>query len=148
MIDRVLLPMLALLAVAPAAAAETVLAARTIRAQALIGPEDITIVDAVVPGMLQAGDPIIGMEARVVLYAGRPIRPADIGPPAIVDRNGIVVLVYRQGGLSIETEGRALGRGGVGDRLRVMNLSSRTTVTGEVREDGTVLVGGAVAENP
>lgn len=126
------------------ARAETVLAARTIRPESVIAADDITIVDAVVPGMIQAGDPVIGMEARVVLYAGRPIRPGDIGPPAIVDRNGRVALVYRKGGLTITAEGRALGRAGVGDEIRAMNLDSRTTVTGRVLEDGSLLVGGTV----
>ena len=40
----------------------------------------------------------------------------------------------------IATEGRALDRAGVGERLRVMNLGSRNTVTGTVAEDGAVLV--------
>jgi flagella basal body P-ring formation protein FlgA len=138
----------ALALVAPARA-ETVLAARTIRAESVIAPDDITIVDAVVPGMLQAEDAVVGMEARVVLYAGRPIRPGDIGPPAIVDRNGVVTLVYRKGGLTITAEGRALGRAGVGDEVRAMNLASRTTVTGRVLDDGSLLVGGTVrAEVP
>ncbi|MEM9126779.1 MAG: flagella basal body P-ring formation protein FlgA, partial [Pseudomonadota bacterium] len=42
--------------------------------------------------------------------------------------------------LSITTEGRALGRGAAGDRIRVMNLSSRTTVTGLIRPDGQIEV--------
>lgn len=137
------------LALAAPAWAETVLAARTIRAESVIAPDDITIVDAVVPGMLQAEDAVVGMEARVVLYAGRPIRPGDIEPPAIVDRNGVVTLVYRKGGLTITAEGRALGRAGVGDEVRAMNLASRTTVTGRVLDDGSLLVGDTVrAEVP
>jgi len=126
---------------AGAAIADTLLAARTIRAQAIIGPEDITLVDASVPGAYGDAEDVVGQEARVVLYAGRPIRPGDIGPPAIVERNAIVSLVYRKGGLFIITEGRALGRAGVGDTIRVMNLSSRTTISGHVAEDGSVHVG-------
>jgi flagella basal body P-ring formation protein FlgA len=145
MIGRILL-LVAASGLAAPAPAETVLAARTIRAQAVISPEDITIADVVVPGMLQASDPVVGMETRVVLYAGRPIRPGDIGPPAIIDRNAPVLIVYRQGGLTIMAEGRALGRAGVGDTVRVMNLASRNTVSGAVRPDGSVQVGGVIPD--
>lgn len=50
-------------------------------------------------------------------------------------------LSYRLGALEIRAEGRALSRGGVGDEIRVMNLSSRTTVSGRIAEDGAVHVG-------
>jgi flagella basal body P-ring formation protein FlgA len=145
MIGRILL-LVAAAGLAAPALAETVLAARTIRAQAVIAPEDITIADVVVPGTLQASDTVVGMETRVVLYAGRPIRPGDIGPPAIIDRNAPVLIIFRQGGLTITAEGRALGRAGVGDTVRVMNLSSRNTVSGAVRPDGSVQVGGVIPD--
>jgi flagella basal body P-ring formation protein FlgA len=66
------------------------------------------------------------------------VRAADLGPPALVDRNQIVALDFRAGGLSIRAEGRALARGGAGDVIRVMNLASRTTVSGRIRPDGVV----------
>ena len=133
---------LAAVLVGQAAVAETLVAARTIRAQAILAPSDLAIIDKTIPGSLANADQAIGMEARVVLYAGRPIRPSDLGPPAIIERNQIVTLVYRRGGLTIAADARALARAGVGDALRVMNLASRSTVTGLVRGDGTVTVGG------
>lgn len=139
MIRRVLISAVGLLC-ASAVSAETLLATRTIRAQAIIGPDDVAIVDTSIPGAITNPSDVVGMEARVVLYAGRPIRPGDFGPPAIVERNAVVSLVFRKGGLVIVTEGRALGRGGVGDTLRVMNLSSRSTVSGVVADDGSILV--------
>lgn len=135
------LALLALLA-APAAA-DTPVTARTLRAQHLVTPADLVMIQGEVPGAL--GDPglIVGLETRVALYAGRPVMPGDVGPPALVERNQIVPLIYDAGGLSIRAEGRALGRGGLGDSLRVMNLASRNTVTGRVRADGAVEVGSA-----
>lgn len=123
------------------ARAETPVAARTIRAHTVIAPGDLTTTPAIVPGAIADPALIVGLETRVALYAGRPIMPGDVGPPALVERNQIVRLAYDVGGLSIVTEGRALGRAGAGDTLRVMNLASRTTVTGFVRSDGTVAVG-------
>lgn len=118
--------------------AESVAPARTIRAMAVIGAEDVTVLPRdTADGFTDIAE-VIGQEARVTLYAGRPIRTTDIGPPALIDRNQIVTLTYSTGGLRIAAEGRALGRGGAGDTIRVMNLSSRSTVTGSVRPDGTV----------
>ena len=130
---------LLLIAAAPVAA-ETVVAARTIPAQSLIAPEDLALQAGQVPG--GSDDPLlfVGMEARVALYAGRPIRVADVGFPALVERNQVVPLIYDQGGLRIATEGRALGRAGAGEIIRVMNLASRSTVTAQIREDGAAYV--------
>lgn len=125
---------------ATAGLADTVVAVRTIPAQSIITPDDIALRD------LDAGvgesDPklFIGMEARVALYAGRPIQVSDVGFPAIVERNQIVPLIFDAGGLMIRTEGRALGRAGVGEILRVMNIASRNTVTATVGEDGAAYV--------
>jgi len=133
--------MILLVLLGPPVQAETLLAARTIRAQALIGPEDLALSAARVPGALRDPAEALGLEARTTLFAGRPIRSADLGPPALVDRNQIVVLRYAAGPLAITTEGRALARGGAGDVIRVLNLSSRTTVSGRIQTDGIVSVG-------
>ncbi|WP_456389037.1 flagellar basal body P-ring formation chaperone FlgA [Profundibacter sp.] len=126
---------------ASSAIGDTLVAARTVRSHAIIGPEDVLLKDIIVDGAFDRAEDVIGQEARVVLYAGRPIRFGDIGPASIIERNQIVMLVYRRGGLSIATDARALGRGGVGDLIRVMNLTSRTTVSGIIGADGTVTAG-------
>lgn len=137
--SRLLILLAALLA--PVAGwAETLVAARTIRAQELIGPEDLMIRDVDMIGGVSDPAHVIGMEARVALYAGRPIRPGDIGPPSVVDRNQIIPLLYSSGGLTISTEGRALDRAGPGEVIRVMNLSSRTTVSARIDENGAAHV--------
>lgn len=120
--------------------ADTIVAARTIPARSLIGPNDILIHAQVVPGAASDPASIIGMEARVALFAGRPIRQGDVGFPATVERNQIVMLHYQNNGLNISTEARALGRAGPGDLVRVMNVASRTTVTARVGVDGGVYV--------
>ncbi len=125
----------------PPALADTLVAARTIRSRTILSASDLTVQPANTPGTLTGPQDAIGFEARVVLYAGRPIRPGDIGPPAIIERNQIVSLVFHRGTLNITAAARSLGRGGVGDSLRVMNLASKSTVTGFVEPDGTVRVG-------
>lgn len=120
--------------------ADTVVAARNIRANMVITAQDLELAPPDLPGGFQLLEDVVGQEARVVLYAGRPIMVNDIGPPALVQRNQIVTLAYVSGPLTILAEGRSLGRAGVGDRVRILNLSSRTTVTGSVLADGTVSV--------
>jgi flagella basal body P-ring formation protein FlgA len=129
-----------LLLAAPALA-ESVVATRTIPARSIIAPDDVTLVDAVLPGALT--DPLLamGQEVLVAIYAGKPVRLSDLGPPTLIHRNQLVPLIYRSGGLAITTEGRALARGSEGEVIRIMNLGSRTTVSGRVGADGAVYVG-------
>ncbi|SMX47420.1 flagellar basal body P-ring formation chaperone FlgA [Actibacterium lipolyticum] len=130
---------LILLACGPACA-DTLVAARTIRANQVITAQDLAISDMNPTGALTQPEQAIGQETRVILYAGRPIRPGDIRPPAVIERNQLVTLHYRQGGLVIAADARSLARAAVGDTLRVMNLASRTTVTGTVTQNGAVIV--------
>ncbi len=132
---------LVLLALVTPATAESLVATRTIRAKSLVASEDLTLVNADLPGALSDPDLAIGLEARVAIYAGKPVRPGDLGPPTLVERNQLVTLIYQAGGLAISTEGRALARGSDGDAIRVMNLGSRNTVTGRIGPDGAVYVG-------
>ncbi|RGP35452.1 flagellar basal body P-ring formation chaperone FlgA [Pseudotabrizicola alkalilacus] len=120
--------------------ADALIPNRIIKAGQVIEAADISVVDADIPGT--ATDPalVAGQEARVALYPGRPIRNGQFGPPAIVLRNQVVSLSYVMGTLAIFTEGRALDRGGVGDVIPVVNLSSRNTVQGRIMPDGTVSV--------
>ncbi|QFT95156.1 flagellar basal body P-ring biosynthesis protein FlgA [Roseovarius sp. THAF9] len=122
------------------ARADTVVAAQTIRAQTVLTVEHLAMKRGEVPGGIEDPDLLVGMETRTALYAGRPIRHGDVGPPAIVERNQIVPLIFEANGLRITTEGRSLDRAGVGEYVRVMNMSSRNTVSGRVSRSGQVLV--------
>lgn len=120
--------------------ADSLVATRTMRANTALTAGDIARSDRDFVGGLTDLSAVLGMETRVVIYAGRPILGSDIGPPAIVERNQIVPLIYRTGTLHIATEGRSLARGAAGDRVRVMNLASRSTVSGTVSPDGSIIV--------
>lgn len=125
---------------ASATYADVLVAARTIPAQTVLAQEDLILRDMTSPGALTDPSLIIGQEARVALFAGRPIRSSDIGTPAVVERNQIVTLVYQGAGLSIKTDGRALDRAGPGEAIRVMNLASRNMVTAVIDETGVAYV--------
>lgn len=122
--------------------ADVLTSTRVLRPDTIIEAQDIAVLSKDIPGAIKSGVKIIGLETRNTLYPGRPIRDGDVGPVALVKRNQHVRLVFQQGGLTIATEARALQRGAIGDFVRVMNLSSRTTVSGHVSQNGSVVVGG------
>lgn len=122
---------------------ESLVATRLIRATDVIGAGDVAYHAQTVTGAATHPDQVIGLEARVALYPGRPVRLADLGPAAVVERNDIVRMVYRRGGLVILSEGRALARAGLGDTIPVMNLGSRQSVQGVVATTGLVEVTGS-----
>lgn len=126
---------------ASAALAQSVVPTRPIRSQSIITAADVGMIQASHPGAVSRLDDVIGQEARVTLYPGRPIAQGDIGAPAVIDRNQIVTMIYDIGGLRITAEGRALDRAGLGDQVRIINTDSRLTVVGKVKANGTVEVG-------
>lgn len=128
------------LLLAPMAHAEMVVATQTIRATSIIPASAVTLRDGSALGVHSDLAKVIGFEARSTIYAGRPVRLADVGTPALIERNQIVVVTFVTHGLTIRTEGRSLTRAGEGERARVMNLSSRNTVSGTVMPDGSVSV--------
>lgn len=123
-----------------AALGDSLVAARVIKAQTPLVAEDVMLVAADIPGALTDPAQAIGQETRIAIYPGRPVLGASLGPAAMVDRNQIIPLIYQAGGLAIRTEGRALSRGAEGEVIEVMNLASRTKVTGRVGADGAVTV--------
>lgn len=135
--------MVIFLIIAGAVRADTVIAVRTIPARQIILADDVKVSAGDVAGHASTLQQVVGMEVSTTVYADRPIALTLLTSPAIIERNQLVTLVFWRSGLEIETDGRALDRGGVGSRVRVMNQSSRNTVFGVIAEDGRVIVGAA-----
>lgn len=113
---------------------------RPLRAGEALGPDDLSFAEGTIDDGFDDPRDLIGLEARVNLYPGRPIRQREVGLPTVIQRNAVVPLHFRRGGLTITLDGRALGRAGEGESIRVMNLSSRSTVTGVATASGAVIV--------
>lgn len=141
MIDlRRFLALALLLGASGAAWADVVVPTRPIRSNAVLTREDLTVIPAEIAGALTSVDQAVGLEARTTLYPGRPVHPGDLGPAAVVDRNQIVTMIYEHAGLVISAEGRVLDRAGPGERVRVMNIDSRSIVIGQVEPSGRIKV--------
>jgi flagella basal body P-ring formation protein FlgA len=102
--------------------------------------QDVVVKTGAISGTASQISQVVGLETRVAIYAGRPIRRGDLSAPAVVERNQIVLMTFSKNGLIIQSEGRALARAGPGERIRVMNLSSRSTLSGTVQPDGSIVV--------
>ena len=110
-----------------AAVAEDIVAARNIRAGSVISAADIiTPADR---SALRRAVEIIGMETSRALYRGQAINESNLRAPTLIKRNAIVQMEFARGAMTISAEGRALENGGLGDRIRVMNLGSKRIVT-------------------
>ncbi len=127
--------------------ADSAVAVRTIRAQAILTATDVELRATGQVGAFSDLAQLIGLETREILYAGRPIQPDQVGPPALVKRNEPVQMLYAVGGLQIATEGRALGRAAAGESVRVMNLASRNTVMAIVHGPSLVVVSNSRVAN-
>jgi len=129
-----------LLALAGPAAAQSVTVLQPVRAGTPIPSDLLAFADTEIADGFADPRDLIGLEARVNLYPGRPVRQVEVGAPTVIRRNAVVPLIFNRGGLTITLEGRALSRAGDGEAVRVMNLSSRSTVTGIATAAGAVVV--------
>jgi flagella basal body P-ring formation protein FlgA len=125
---------------AGAVLAQSVTPVRAIRSQTVIEAEDLALGEEAVPGGVASIEAAAGLEAKVALYPGRPILASQLRAPALVERNAVVRMSYVSGALRIVTDGRALDRAAAGEPVRVMNLTSKQTVTGVVAADGSIEV--------
>lgn len=116
--------------------AEEPVAARNIRAGEMIAAADIETPDSETALRKAAG--FVGKEAARAIYRGQKISSQDLRAPTLVARNAIVSMEFNKGPLSISTEGRALDQGGEGQRIRVMNLTSRRVVSAIIVNANTV----------
>lgn len=84
---------------------------------------------------------ILGQQLRRTIYKGHKINENDLRAPILVRRNMEVQMIYKYGPLQITTAGRALGSGGKGDRIAVMNSNSRKKVDARIIGKNIVEVG-------
>ena len=77
-------------------------------------------------------DAAVGMQLRRQVVAGQPLAVADLGKPTMVQRGATVLLVLDSPGIALTGQGEALEAGSIGDRIHVMNPTSRAVIEAEV----------------
>jgi flagella basal body P-ring formation protein FlgA len=121
-----------------------VVARQPVARGALVRAEDLRIeerrLDEMPSTVVSEIDEVIGKEARVALAAGKPISVQAISSAALVKRGDVVRLTIEKGGMLLSVAGEALETAGVGERVRVINDSSKRELVGRVVDHGTVHV--------
>lgn len=85
-------------------------------------------------------DLVVGQLARRDLKAGTPLRLTDYVAEALVKRGDHVRLVFKRGGLELETRGIAKGTASLGETVRIENADSKRPLVGTVAGPGIVVV--------
>jgi flagella basal body P-ring formation protein FlgA len=85
------------------------------------------------------GDPV-GQQLRHGIAAGQPFAVADMARPTLVQRGSNVQMQLQAPGLSLLAQGVAMDSGATGERIRVLNPSSRAVVEAEVIGPGRVQI--------
>lgn len=121
-----------------------VVATRRLALGEVVGPEDFRLTrlrsERVRPGAAQRPDQVVGQQLRRPMASGAVFMAADLGAPAMVEKNGLVTMLLEAPGLSLTAQGRALGTAPRGSMVPVMNLASRSITEGQVIGPGRVRI--------
>lgn len=81
---------------------------------------------------------LLGRVMARSVNAGTVLTPDLVDVPDAVSRGDHVVITARSGNFSVQTRGKALASGQVGDQVPIQNLASKRTVRGLITEPGHV----------
>ena len=99
---------------------------------------DSVVVNSVRRGAITNIEQLVGMEMRRGINAGTVFTPDLVLAPAAIERGDHVIISARSGNFSVNSRGKALASGGIGDQVLVENLSSSRTVRARVTAPGHV----------
>lgn len=83
---------------------------------------------------------VVGQTAKRTIVAGQPLEADNIGSPVMVPKGATVVLVLNTPTMSLTARGLALGSGGQGDVIEVMNPLTRAVVAARVSGAGRATI--------
>jgi flagella basal body P-ring formation protein FlgA len=99
---------------------------------------DTVVVNSIRRGTITSEDQLVGMEMRRGVNAGTVFTPDLLLTPAAIERGDHVIISARSGNFSVNSRGKALASGGIGEQVLVENLSSSRTVRARVTAPGHV----------
>jgi flagella basal body P-ring formation protein FlgA len=82
----------------------------------------------------------VGQAVKHAVSPNQPIPLADLGRPVVVTKGMNMTLTLESPGLQLTAQGVATEPGGVGERIRVLNVLSRMTVEAEITAAGQARV--------
>ena len=99
---------------------------------------DTIVVNASRRGVITSEEQLVGMEMRRGVNAGTVFTPDLLLAPAAIERGDHVIISARSGNFSVNSRGKALASGAIGEQVLVENLSSSRTVRARVKAPGRV----------
>jgi flagella basal body P-ring formation protein FlgA len=118
--------------------ADSLIAARTVQAHSTLVAADMILVSAEIPNAVQSTEEAVGYDTVTVIFAGQPILLSEITRISYIERNQLIIIRYEQGGLLIETAGRALDKGTLGETIQAINLGSKKKISGKIIGEGKI----------
>jgi flagella basal body P-ring formation protein FlgA len=107
-----------------------------------ITADDIVMQDVsasqVFPSTITDPAQLTGMEAVRNLDAFQPINRLHVRVSPVIARGSTVTIRFVKGGVELTSKGQAMEDGRLGQSIRVLNPSSRTTLVGTVQPNGVV----------
>jgi flagella basal body P-ring formation protein FlgA len=92
------------------------------------------------PGYPSKLDDIAGRTLKKDTAAGTVITYSIIDDPVVIQKGEVVNIVAENKKLKVQTRGKALEKGRMGDSIRVKNISSDREIVGKVVSGNTILV--------
>ncbi len=91
-------------------------------------------------GVVTGAGGINGKVSRVQINSGAMLREADLAKQELVEKNGVVTVVFEGPGLALTMRAKALEAGGIGDVVLLQNQQSKRQIQGTVVGPGRVSV--------
>ncbi len=82
----------------------------------------------------------LGMKLKRRISSGFVITPAILKKPQLISRGQRVTILADTGKMQVRMSGKALGPGAAGDRITVVNISSKQKLEGVITDNGEVKV--------
>ncbi|MEX0603202.1 MAG: flagellar basal body P-ring formation chaperone FlgA [Marinobacter sp.] len=98
------------------------------------------VINSIRRGAIKKLEDLIGMEISRPINAGTVFTPDLVSAPDAVSRGDHVIIIARSGNFSVQSRGKALGNGRIGEQVRIENLSSSRTLRARIIGPGRVEV--------
>jgi flagella basal body P-ring formation protein FlgA len=83
---------------------------------------------------------LVGMQLNRQSREGMLLKPSDVSTPALIARNDLVTIYFRQGPMTLTVKGQALTNAVTGAPVQVLNLMSKRVITAKALAAGAVEV--------
>jgi len=117
--------------------------ARSLATGDVVQPQDLIWARAAAApaGAPRGVDDVVGMAARHALREGDAVSSRDVAAPMVIKAGDTIEVTYRDGGVTLTLQAKALGNAAAGDSFNVLNTSSKKTIEAVATGPGQAVVG-------